>query len=240
MSEPAEERHSDEEYLDAVRTLEPAGTTDIADAVGVVRQSADYRLRKLEDEGAVTSTKIGNSLAWRLADETATARPINPDDAFWEAESYEGEWMSASDSAEVSPTLNDVDVDGMRAVLERAGVAYAVVFGSRIRGDTDPQSDVDIAIRFPDRLTAKERFDRRNRIDATLQSHASGFVDVSDVESLPPAVAVRALEEGSLVVGQHELMESDRRDIKQRYESERTRRQQADRAFIDRLADGEI
>lgn len=60
------DRHSDEEYLDAVREREPAGTAEVADVVGVARQSADYRLRRLEEGGEVRSKKIGNSLAWML------------------------------------------------------------------------------------------------------------------------------------------------------------------------------
>lgn len=101
MSEATEERHSDEAYLDAVREFEPAATSEIAAAVGVVRQSADYRLRKLEDEGKVTSKKIGNSLAWSLADGAVTVRPVDSDDQFWDAETYQGEAMNASDVDEV-------------------------------------------------------------------------------------------------------------------------------------------
>lgn len=131
----------------------------------------------------------------------------------------------------------DVDEDGMRAVLDRAGVEYAVVFGSRVRGADSRESDVDVAVRFPDGLSAKERFDRRNRVDARLQSRAEGFVDVSDVESLPLSVAVRALEEGSLLVGNQELLEDDRREFRRKYESEREQRERAGREFVDRLAD---
>ena len=60
--------HSDEEILDAVREHEPAGTSEVAEAVGIARQSADYRLRKLADEGAVRSKKIGGTLAWSVGD----------------------------------------------------------------------------------------------------------------------------------------------------------------------------
>ena len=101
MSEPVEERHSDEEYLDAVHEHEPAATSEIAQAVGVARQSADYRLRKLEDERKVASKKIGNSLAWSLADGAVEIRDVDPDDAFWDAETYAGEAMSASDIDDV-------------------------------------------------------------------------------------------------------------------------------------------
>lgn len=53
-------------YLEAVRKHQPASTSKIAEAVGVTRQGADYRLRRLEQEGKVSSTMIGNSLAWTL------------------------------------------------------------------------------------------------------------------------------------------------------------------------------
>jgi predicted transcriptional regulator len=97
MSEPVEDRHSDEEYLDAVRQHEPAATSEIAEVVGVALQSAGYRLRKLEAERKVTSKKIGNSLAWNLADGAVESRDVDADDAFWDAETYAGEAMSVSD-----------------------------------------------------------------------------------------------------------------------------------------------
>lgn len=62
-------KHTDEDVLEAVRVHEPAATTEIADELGIERPSADYRLRQLEEAGRVTSKKIGNSLAWSLAQE---------------------------------------------------------------------------------------------------------------------------------------------------------------------------
>lgn len=93
--------HGDQEYLTAVAEHEPAGTKEVAEAVGVTRQNADQRLRRLEDEGKVTSKKIGNSLAWSLAGERHAVRHVEPDDAFWEAETYAGEQMSAEDIDDV-------------------------------------------------------------------------------------------------------------------------------------------
>ena len=58
----------DEDYIDAVREHQPASTMEVAESVGVARQSADYRLRKLEDLGRVKSKKIGGSLAWTIGD----------------------------------------------------------------------------------------------------------------------------------------------------------------------------
>lgn len=59
---------SADEYLEAISEHEPASTKEVADAVGVTRQGADYRLRRLEEDGLVTSAKIGNSLAWSVVE----------------------------------------------------------------------------------------------------------------------------------------------------------------------------
>lgn len=62
-----DERVSDDDLLEAVREYDPAATSEVADAVGVTRQAADYRLRRLADEGRVQKKKIGASLVWSPA-----------------------------------------------------------------------------------------------------------------------------------------------------------------------------
>ena len=61
-----EPEHSDEEGIEAVQKLQPAGTREVADELGIARQSADYRLRQLEAAGRVSSKKIGRTLAWSI------------------------------------------------------------------------------------------------------------------------------------------------------------------------------
>ena len=51
--------HTDRDVLDAVHTREPAATSEVADELGVTRQSVDVRLRKLADTGRVARKKIG-------------------------------------------------------------------------------------------------------------------------------------------------------------------------------------
>jgi predicted transcriptional regulator len=58
----------DEDILDAVAENEPAGTAEVGDVVGLARQNADYRLRNLEEQGAVQKKKIGRTLAWSTAE----------------------------------------------------------------------------------------------------------------------------------------------------------------------------
>lgn len=57
-------RVDDDDLLAAVEEHEPAATSEIADALGVTRQAADYRLRALVDDGLVAKKKIGASLVW--------------------------------------------------------------------------------------------------------------------------------------------------------------------------------
>lgn len=64
-----EPEYDDEEFLEAVREHAPAGTQEVADAVGVTRPSATYRLKQLEETGDVQRKKIGaRAVVWWLAD----------------------------------------------------------------------------------------------------------------------------------------------------------------------------
>lgn len=56
--------HSDNEFVRAITEHEPAGTKEVADELGITRQGADYRLRRLEEDGKVSKKKVGNSLVW--------------------------------------------------------------------------------------------------------------------------------------------------------------------------------
>ena len=61
--------HSDEEFIRAVAEHEPAGTKEVADELGIARQGADYRLRRLEENGKISKKKVGNSLVWSVQQE---------------------------------------------------------------------------------------------------------------------------------------------------------------------------
>jgi DNA-binding transcriptional ArsR family regulator len=58
------QQYSDEQFINAVREHQPASTGEVADAVGCTRRNADYRLRRLRDEGVVDAKMVGNSLVW--------------------------------------------------------------------------------------------------------------------------------------------------------------------------------
>ncbi|SFR90327.1 Predicted nucleotidyltransferase [Halomicrobium zhouii] len=138
------------------------------------------------------------------------------------------------------PAIDEVDVEGMREYLAGEEVVFALLFGSHARGTADASSDVDVALRFPGEMDAHERFRRRNRIDAALQEYADGFVDVSDISSLPIPVAHAALRDGVRLVGDEQTIDEYRTQVQTEYESSSAARKADDEAFIERLARGEI
>src|SRR6056297_807885 len=132
------------------------------------------------------------------------------------------------------------DLEEIRDYLAQTEVIFAVLFGSHARGTADESSDVDIALRFSDDLSEAERFHQRNRIDADLQAYAEGFVDVSDIESLPTHVAHAALHDGIRLVGDEEAIDAYKRQIDAEYDATASERERQRREFIDRLARGDV
>ena len=96
--------------------------------------------------------------------------------------------------------------------------------------------DVDIALRFPETLSATERFRLRNRLDANLQEFADSFVDVSDIDALPTPVAYRAVRDGTVLVGDDQTVDAYREQVRRRYDETTETRQAQRQEFIDRLA----
>ena len=145
-----------------------------------------------------------------------------------------------TDDRAEDPVDESVDIEGIRRYLTDTEVTFAILFGSVVSDTTHASSDVGVALRFPDEMTAKDRFRHRNRIDAELQSYADRFVDVSDIEALPLAVARVALRGGIRLVGDEQAVDAYRKRIEAADESSATDRERERQEFIDRLATGEL
>lgn len=137
------------------------------------------------------------------------------------------------------PSIRGVNLTGMREYLARTAVVFAVLFGSHARETANESSDVDIALGFPEEMDDHERFHARNCIDADLQEYAEGFVDVSDVDSLPTPVAYAALRDGIVLVGDQQTVEEYREQVEREYDASADERERERREFIDRLARGD-
>lgn len=120
---------SEEEYLAAIRANAPATTQEVADAVGVTRQGADYRLRRLEEDGLVTKQMVGNTLIWSVVEgaERPESAPDEQDDDSPAPERVGAEVVRGGGEQAREPETPDRDV-----------VAEAV---ERVASDWDDASD---------------------------------------------------------------------------------------------------
>jgi len=84
-----------------------------------------------------------------------------------------------------------------RCLSSRPEIRFALLFGSRARGEGRPDSDWDIAILLDDEMSPRERFRARTEVAAELA--AIGTADVVVLNDADPLLAQRALR-GELLV----------------------------------------
>lgn len=103
--------------------------------------------------------------------------------------------MSARDDA-------GLDHATVKRVLEEHPVRVAVLYGSQVTGTATAESDVDVAIEFESSLSADERHRARLALVVDLMEGLGvNDVDVTDLESIRPAVGASALRTGVVLVG---------------------------------------
>ena len=101
-------------------------------------------------------------------------------------------------------------IEGLRVVLGAdPRIAYALVFGSSVRGTMHPHSDVDVAIGMIDarRLDLMELGELRSK----LQAAAGRPVDLVLLEEAPPGLAYRVFRHGRLIFARDERALAARR-----------------------------
>lgn len=94
-------------------------------------------------------------------------------------------------------------IEGLRAVLEAdSRIAYAVIFGSSVKGTTHVGSDVDVAIGVihKRRLDLMEIGDLRSRLEAAVGRP----VDLVILDEAPPGLAYRIFRDGRLIFARDE------------------------------------
>ena len=94
------------------------------------------------------------------------------------------------------------------------GASFALVFGSFGTGRFGPESNVDLAVRFPTPLPRTEFFDLLHR----LSEIAGRKVDLVDLGSADPIIAMQALRHGRpLLVRDRAAFETFRMTTPSRY-----------------------
>lgn len=132
---------------------------------------------------------------------------------------------------------DELDVDRVCARLDQEPIEYAVCFGSVVSGTLSARSDIDLGLRFAETVDKRERFRRRNRIDADLQSATERFLDVSDIEELPDQVALNALEDGLRMYGDEGALTEDKHELRNRIEATGSDRSDERQSVLQRLAE---
>ena len=94
---------SEQEVITAIKKHSPAATSEIAEEIGMTRQGADARLRRLHEAGAVTKKKIGASLVWFIDTDTSAQNERDSTDS----DVHEEEPDDADDSSDAMPTVED-------------------------------------------------------------------------------------------------------------------------------------
>lgn len=138
--------------------------------------------------------------------------------------------MGASD--ELSSVLDAVEA----SVCSDPDVEFVVAFGSQITGEQTRCSDLDIAVKFVDDLASRDRFDKQCFLSGDLQREDAPFVDLSDIEALPLAVAHDAVN-GRFICGNKQAFEQFKDDVETRFAEQRETRRRHQREVIDRIAE---
>ncbi|SEL88885.1 nucleotidyltransferase domain-containing protein [Haloferax larsenii] len=115
-------------------------------------------------------------------------------------------------------------------------VEFVVAFGSQTTGEATSTSDLDIAVKFADSLSDRERFKKQCFLSGDLQQEDAPFVDLSDIETLSLDVAHDAVN-GSFVCGDEHAFGRFKRDIEARFVEQAGDLRRQQRAVIDRIAE---
>lgn len=98
--------------------------------------------------------------------------------------------------------IDGTDPDELAEVLRQHPVSLALAYGSRVTGEADASSDLDVAVRFEEALEEEERLSLLDRLTVELED-AAGVeqVDIVDLDRVGPHRAHEALRTGVLLVG---------------------------------------
>ena len=126
---------------------------------------------------------------------------------------------------------------GLEASLCRdPDIEFVVAFGSQVTGDARSSSDLDLAVKFADDLSSRERFRKRCFLSGDVQRADAPFVDLADIEDLPLDVAHDAVT-GEFLCGDNQAFHRFKTDIEASFEERRDRIRRRQRDVIDRIAE---
>lgn len=187
------ENRTDREVLDAVVAHTPAGTAEVAEALDVTRQAADYRLRRLREEERVRSKKVGGSLIWFAVEEPDEEIDVEPDTDTHREPAPTTDTGEEDDSDPLASVLEDLPAtvdpeDGREAIL--AARDYLQAHGSGSKGEIVRSVMLDHPLGYdPDSALAKLESGERYRGAWWRRVVKPGLEAIDDVEKPPRGAA---------------------------------------------------
>lgn len=128
-------------------------------------------------------------------------------------------------------------LDAVRAsVCPDSAVKFVVAFGSQVSGETRASSDLDLAVKFSDEVSDRDRFEKQCFLSGELQQEDAPFVDLTDIESLPLEVTHDAVN-GRFVCGNEQAFEKFKSTVETRFDDQREALREHHRGVIDRIAE---
>ncbi|WP_436929040.1 type VII toxin-antitoxin system MntA family adenylyltransferase antitoxin [Halosimplex halobium] len=137
-----------------------------------------------------------------------------------------------SGSGGPSSVLDDFE----KSLCSDPAVEFAVAFGSQVEGEPTQSSDIDVAVRFSDDLSDRQRFEKRCFLSGDLQREDAPFVDLSDIESLPVDLARDAVN-GRFLCGDEREFERFKADVEATFAEQRDTLRDRQHGVIDRIAE---
>lgn len=114
-------------------------------------------------------------------------------------------------------------------------IVFVIAFGSRVTDGSHQSSDLDLAIKFDEELSANERFRKWCFLSGDLQQSDAPFIDISDIETLPIDVANDAIK-GEFLCGDEAAFQAFKADVEQAFDEQREDIRRQQREVIDRIA----
>ena len=93
--------------------------------------------------------------------------------------------------------MDDTNIQSIQSILEKSGVEFAGVFGSRARGEETNGSDIDILVRFKN-PTSLSKF---ARLKKNLHEKLQIPVDLVTEQSLSPYLKDKAFKDMQTIYG---------------------------------------
>lgn len=98
-------------------------------------------------------------------------------------------------------------LDRLRDLVEEHPVTTAIAFGSVVDGDFTGESDIDLAVEFPDGEDVDRNYDMWEALYEELKEEFDRDIDLLDIHVLSPSVRYEIFETGECLYGEKRYAE---------------------------------